>query len=130
VVDTLGHLLALKVTAANEQGRAQVNELAQAVQAVTGQNVELAYVDQGYAGEQPVSDAQRHGMKLAVAKHHEAKRGFILLPKRWVVERTFGWAARFQRLARDYERLAITLAGYHWLALAMLMHKSLLAKSA
>ncbi|MCU0786205.1 MAG: IS5 family transposase [Verrucomicrobia bacterium] len=114
-VDTLGHLLALKVTAANEQARAQVKELAQAVQAATGENVQLAYVDQGYTGEQPADDAAAHGIKLEVVKHHEAKRGFVLLPRRWVVERTFAWAARFRRLARDYERLAATLAGYHWL---------------
>ena len=129
-VDTLGHLLAIKVTAANEQDRAQVKELAQAVQAATGENVQLAYVDQGYTGEQPARDAAQHGMKLEVVKHHEAKRGFVLLPRRWVVERTFAWAARFRRLARDYERLASTLSGYHWLALALLMLKSLFAKSA
>jgi transposase len=129
-VDTLGHLLALKVTAANEQDRAQVGALAQAVQAATGENVELAYVDQGYTGEQPAADAVKHGIKLEVVKHHEAKRGFVLLPRRWVVERSFAWAARFRRLARDYERLATTLAGYHWLAFAMLMLNSLFAKSA
>lgn len=113
-VDTLGHLLALKVTAANEQDRAQVKELTQAVQTATGENVQLAYVDQGYTGEQPATDAAAHGIKLEVVKHHEAKRGFVLLPRRWVVERTFAWAARFRRLARDYERLAATLAqGVH-----------------
>ena len=129
-VDTLGHLLALQVTPANEQDRAQVKELALAVQATTGENVELAYVDQGYTGEQPAADAALHGMKLEVVKHHEAKRGFVLLPRRWVVERTFAWAARFRRLTRDYERLAQTLAGYHWLAIAMLMLKLIFAKSA
>lgn len=128
-VDTLGHLLALKVTPANEQDRAQVAELAQAVQEVTGQSVELAYVDQGYTGEQPAADAAQAGMKLEVVKHHEAKRGFVLLPRRWVVERSFAWAARFRRLARDYERLASTMAGYHWLAFAILMLHSLFAKS-
>ena len=130
VVGTLGHLLALKVTAANEQDRAQVNDLAQAVQLVTGENVQLACVDQGYTGAQPAGDAAQHGLSLAVVKHTEAKRGFVLLPRRWVVERTFAWAARFRRLARDYERLATTLAGYHWLALAMLMLHTLFAKSA
>ena len=129
-VDTLGHLLALKVTAANEQDRAQVAELAQAVQATTGQNVQVAFVDQGYTGEQPAADAQQQGIRLEVVKHHQAKRGFILLPRRWVVERSFAWAARFRRLARDYERLAATLAGYHWLAFATLMLQSLFAKSA
>lgn len=129
-VDTLGHLLALKVTAANEQDRAQVADLVHAVQKVTGDNVQLAYVDQGYTGEQPAADAAQHGVQLEVVKHSEAKRGFVLLPRRWVVERSFAWAARFRRLARDYERLATTLAGYHWLAFALLMLQSLFAKSA
>jgi len=129
-VDTLGHLLALKVTAANEQDRAQVGDLAQALQAATGESVELAYVDQGYTGEKPAAAAQEHGLRLEVVKHHEAKHGFVLLPRRWVVERTFAWAARFRRLARDYERLAETLAAYHWLALATLLLHSLFAQSA
>jgi transposase len=128
-VDTLGHLLALKVTAANEQDRAQVGELAQAVQEVTGQTVEVAFVDQGYTGEQPAAAAAQVGLRLEVIKHHEAKRGFVLLPRRWVVERSFAWAARFRRLARDYERLASTLAGYHWLAFVTLMLQSLFTKS-
>ena len=128
-VDTLGHLLAMKVTAANEQDRAPVAELAQAVQAATGENVQVAFVDQGYTGEQPAADAAQHGLRLEVVKHHEAKRGFVLLPRRWVVERSFAWAARFRRLAPDYERLASTLAGYHWLAFATLMLQSLFAKS-
>jgi transposase len=129
-VDTLGHLLALKVTAADQQDRAQVADLAQAVQATTGQSVQVAFVDQGYTGEQPAADAQQQGIRLEVVKHHQAKRGFILLPRRWVVERSFAWAARFRRLARDYERLASTLAGYHWLAFALLMLQSRFAKSA
>jgi transposase len=129
-VDTLGHLLALKVTAASEQDRAQVGELARALQEATDGNVELAYVDQGYTGEKPAAAATAHGLRLEVVKHHEAKRGFVLLPRRWVVERSFAWAARFRRLARDYERLAETLAGYHWLAFALLMLKAVLAKSA
>lgn len=120
-VDTLGHLLALHVTAADEQDRAQVAQLAQAVQQITGDTVELAYVDQGYTGENAKQAAQAHGIQLEVVKHTEAKRGFILLPRRWVVERSFAWAARFRRLARDYERLAQTLAGFHYLAFACLM---------
>jgi transposase len=128
-VDTLGHLLALHVTPANEQDRAQVAELAQAVQAATEQNVEVAFVDQGYTGQEPAEAAAEAGIRLEVVKHHQAKRGFVLLPRRWVVERSFGWAARFRRLARDYERLATTLAGYHWLAFALLMLKSVFGQS-
>jgi transposase len=128
-VDTLGHLLALRVTPANEQDRAQVAQLARAVQSVTEQNVEVAFVDQGYTGKEPAAAAAEEGIDLEVVKHHQAKHGFVLLPRRWVVERSFGWAARFRRLARDYERLATTLAGYHWLAFGMLMLASVFTKS-
>ena len=120
-VDTLGHLLALKVTAANEQERDQVGELAAQVQEATGENVKLAYVDQGYTGEKPAEAARSEGIELMVVKLPEAKKGFVLLPKRWVVERSFAWAARFRRLARDYERLPQTLAGLHLLAFVCLM---------
>jgi transposase len=122
-VDTLGQLLTLYVTPANEQDRAQVEQLAQQVQAATGQSVELAYVDQGYTGQQPEQAAAEHGIRLEVVKLPEAKRGFVLLPRRWVVERSFAWATRFRRLARDYERLPQTLAGLHFLAFAVLMLK-------
>jgi transposase len=120
-VDTLGHLLALHVTAASEQDRAQVERLAEEVQQITGHNVELAYVDQGYTGQAAAEAATRHGIQLEVVKHTAAKRGFVLLPRRWVVERSFAWAARFRRLARDYERLADSLAGYHYFAFAWIM---------
>jgi transposase len=123
-VDTLGHLLALKVTPANEQERAQVGDLAQAVQEATGHNVQLAWVDQGYAGQDAAQAAQEHGIELEVVKLQEAKRGFVLLPRRWVVERSFAWATRFRRLAKDYERLPETVAGLHFLAFACLMLKN------
>jgi transposase len=119
-VDTLGHLLALFVSAANEQDRAWVGELAQAVQEATGESVELAYVDEGYSGELPAEEAQAHGISLEVVKYPEAKRGFVLLPRRWIVERDFAWASRFRRLAKDYERLPTTLAGLHFVAFACL----------
>ena len=123
-VDTLGHLLALYVTPANEQDRAQVEKLARQVQEVTEQSVEVAFVDQGYTGETPAQAAQGQGMELQVVKLPEAKKGFVLLPRRWVVERSFGWMARFRRLARDYERLPETLVGLHYLAFAILMLKN------
>lgn len=120
-VDTLGNLLALKVTPANEQERAQVGELAAKLQEVTGGTVEIAFVDQGYTGEAAAEQASEHGIQLEVVKHTEAKKGFVLLPRRWVVERTFGWLGRFRRLARDYERLAKMLEGWHWLAFLTLL---------
>jgi transposase len=98
----------------------QVEELAGAVQEATGESVELAYVDEGYSGERPAEEAEAHGIRLEVVKHPEAKRGFVLLPRRWVVERDFAWASRFRRLAKDYERLPATLAGLHLIAFAWL----------
>jgi len=120
-VDTLGNLLAVLVTPANEQERAQVAVLATQLQKVTGNRVEVAFVDQGYTGDDAAQQGKDQGIQLEVVKHTEAKRGFVLLPRRWVVERTFGWLGRFRRLARDYERLAQTLAGWHWLASLMLL---------
>jgi transposase len=96
-VDTLGHLLALFVSPADEQERAWVAELAEAVQ-----------------------EAEARGISLGVVKHPEAKQGFVLLPRRWVVERDFAWASRFRRLVKDYERLPDTLAGLHFVAFACL----------
>jgi transposase len=120
-VDTLGHLLALHVTPANEEDRVQVGLLAQHVQEVTGDSVEVAFVDQGYTGDWAKMEAGDHGIKLEVVKLPKAKKGFVLLPKRWVVERTFAWFARFRRLSRDYERLPQTLAGLHFAVFAILL---------
>jgi len=124
-VDTLGHLLAMSVTPANEQERSQVAKLAEAVQEVTGEHVELAYVDQGYTGDEPAEAAKNQGIDLEVVKLPEAKRGFVLLPRRWVVERGFAWAARFRRLAKGYERLPEALIGLHFVAfVCLLLHKA------
>ena len=120
-VDTLGHLLALHVTPANEQERDQVAILSKAVQEVTGESVQLAFVDQGYTGDEAEADAASYGIHPRVVSLPEAKRGFVLLPRRWVVERSHGWMARFRRLTRDYERLSETLKGLHYVAFSFLM---------
>jgi len=125
-VDTLGQLLALHVTPANVQERSQVGKLAEAVQAATGQSVEIAFVDQGYTGAAPAAAADAHGIHLEVVKLDAAKRGFVLLPRRWVIERSFAWTGRFRRLARDYERLQTTLEGFHFVAFALLALKAAL----
>jgi transposase len=127
-VDTLGHLLAARSTPANAQERAQVGALAEEVQEVTGNHVELAFVDQGYTGEDAAEAAEAHGIELAVVSLPEAKKGFVLLPRRWVVERSFAWASRFRRLAKDYERLPETVVGLHFVAFACLMlHRATVA---
>jgi transposase len=131
-------LLAAHVTPADERDRAQVERLVTALRAASGESVSLAYVDQGYTGDEPAASAQAHGIRLEVVKHAEAKRGFVLLPRRppwpaghgpcgdgagagWVVERSFAWATRFRRLAKDHERPPAMLAGLHFLAFACLM---------
>lgn len=111
-VDTLGLLLDLLVTPANEQERRQVEALGKAVQRATDNSVTTAFADQGYTGGQAEGDARKAGMELVVVKPPEAKKGFVLLPRRWVVERSFAWTARFRRLARDFERTPEVLAGF------------------
>ena len=129
-VDTLGELLVLHVTPANASDRAQIAALVAEVQALTGQTVEVGFVDQGYTGAQAAADAAAQGMRLEVIKLEEAKRGFVLLPRRWVVERSFAWMARFRRLAKDYERLPQTVAGLHFVAVACLMLHRLISLAA
>jgi transposase len=114
------------VTPANAQDRGQVAELAAAVQEATGETVTVAYVDQGYTGDTPREAAAAHGMELAVVKLPAAKRGFVLLPRRWVVERDVAWMSRFRRLARDQERLADVLQGFHVVAFTMIMWEQVL----
>jgi transposase len=95
--------------------------LAEQVQEVTGGGVMVAFVDQGYTGPATEADVAAEGVEVIVVKHHEATKGFVVLPRRWVVERTFGWLGRFRRLARDYERPPETLAAWHWVAFIALM---------
>lgn len=125
-VDTLGHLLALTVTPANEGDRSQVGALCEQMQQVTGDSVQLVWVDQGYTGDKAAQSAGQNGIELHVVKLEEAKKGFVLLPRRWVVERSFAWANRFRRLVKDYERMPQTLKGLHFLAFASLMLKNLM----
>lgn len=120
-VDTLGNLLALAVTPANVQERTQVGQLLEDVQAVTGDRVTKVYADGGYTGEPTANVAKAHGVDLEIIKVPDAVRGFVLLPKRWIVERSFAWKTRFRRLVRDYERLPQTVAGLHFVVFAILM---------
>ncbi|PPB82986.1 DDE family transposase [Mycetohabitans endofungorum] len=83
--------------------------------------MKLALADQGYTGGTPAQAARDEGMELQVIKLPEAKKGFVLLPRRWVAERSFAWLNRFRQLARDGERLPETLAGLHFVVFAMLM---------
>lgn len=128
VVDTIGHLMALCVSAGNVDDREAVWELCESVQKVTGQNVEVMFADQGYTGEAVQDDANWNTIDLIVVKRPEAVKGFVLLPKRWVVERSFAWVTRFRRLARDLERLPSVFAGLHWAVFGILMLAKLMRR--
>ena len=117
-VDTLGQLLSVVVTPANEQERAQVGELCQRVQEITSQTVVVGFGDQGYTGEETQYESAVHDIDLQVVTKHEGQTGFVLLPRRWMVERSFAWCSRFRRLARDYERLSPTLQQLHFVVFA------------
>jgi len=129
-VDTLGNLLTLLVTAANEQDRDQVGALSEDVKAVTGGSVTKAYADGGYTGENAAHAAKEHGVDLEIVKVSDTVRGFVVLPKRWIVERSFAWKTRFRRLVRDYERLPQTVAGLHYVVFVCLMLARLVAAKA
>ena len=120
-VDTMGRLLAVHVTPADEQDRALVARLCEEMHEATSESVELVYADRGYTGDEAFEEAAGRGVILHVVKLPEAKKGFVLLPRRWVVERSSGWMARSRRLARDYERLASTLEDLHYVAFSVLM---------
>jgi transposase len=109
-------LLALSVTPANASERRQVSALAQRVKDVTGETVEALYADAADTGEDTAPAIQGHVIRLVVVARPEASRGFVLLPKRWVVERSFAWVSRFRRLVCDYERLPDTLVGLRFAA--------------
>ena len=118
-VDTMGNVLTLLVTPGHEQDREQVYDLCREVQQVTGEKIDVVLADQGYTGEQPQIDAALNDVELVVVKRPAGATGFVLLPMRWVVERTFAWTARFRRLSRDFERLQSSLLGFHWLAVSI-----------
>ena len=121
VVDTLGQLLALSVTAGNVDDREPVEALCQRVQEQSGESVRVMFADQNYTGEVVLEEAEFEGIDLVVVNRPEGSRGFVLLPRRWVIERSFAWVTRFRRLVRDYERLPVVFVGLHWVVFGILL---------
>ncbi len=105
MVDTQGNILALKVTTADVQDRDGA-QLLLSVLAVAFGWLKLIWADGGYAGKlvSHVAEIARHRkVKLEIVKRSDDIKGFRVLPKRWIVERTFGWLIQSRRLVRDYE---------------------------
>lgn len=113
--------MAMEIGLANEQDRDHVAPLVEKVQDETGEAVEVEYADQGYRGEKPAKAAEGEGVESVVVKRHPDQHTFIVLPKRWIVERSFGWIARCRRFLRDYERLTEVLVCMHMVAFVCLL---------
>ncbi|MGH3900356.1 MAG: IS5 family transposase [Pseudonocardiaceae bacterium] len=103
VVDSLGLLLAVVVTAASVQDRDGACRLL-ALLRERFSTISLIWADGGYAGRLVNWACQVLALTITIVKRSEDTTGFVVLPRRWVVERTFGWLLRYRRLVRDYER--------------------------
>jgi len=80
-------------------------------------DLELVWADGGYNAHQvQTAAAANPGLRVEIVKRSDDMKGFVVLPRRWVVERTFSWFGRNRRLAKDYENLAETLAAFVSLA--------------
>jgi transposase len=119
LVDTMGHLLAALVVPADVPERAGAEQLLDQALGTFGWLRKL-WVDGGYSG--PEFEAHVRGLRpkleVEVVRRIEGTKGFRVLPRRWVVERTFGWIMQCRRLTRDYERLAESVVG--WIQLVMI----------
>jgi len=103
-VDTLGLLLCVLVTAASVQDRDGAKPLLELLTA-SFRRIRLVWADGGYAGKLVVWATEHVRLRLQVVKRSDDATGFVVLPRRWVVERTLAWIARHRRCVRDYERL-------------------------
>lgn len=122
VVDTVGLLVHVVVTAANVQDVHAGEQLLQALQARPDLWVRLAklWADGGYRGDRVTKMATALHAELEIVLKEQDQKGFQVLPKRWVVERTFAWLTRFRRLARDYERTPASSEAFIFIAMTRL----------
>ena len=126
LVDTLGLLLNVVVHPANVQDRDGAFKLLHRARRLFP-FIERIFADGGYAGKKMARVVWRTGTwKLEIVKRSDAP-GFEVLPKRWIVERTFAWISRNRRLARDFERYAATAAAFIRLAMIRIMLRRLAA---
>ncbi|HBF80178.1 MAG TPA: IS5 family transposase [Streptomyces sp.] len=107
VTDTLGLLLAVAVTAANVGDREAAVPLLQRLRSLHRGST-LVWADGGYTGGLVGWTKEKLALALEIVKRTDDMTGFVVLPRRWVVERTFAWLMHSRRLARDYETLTAT----------------------
>jgi transposase len=123
VVDTIGLLLVVMVTAASVQDRDGGRGILKALNGALG-SVRHIFADGGYRGQLVAVAKSAWGIVIEVVRKPPDQQGFAVLPRRWVVERTFSWLMRFRRLARDYERLPATHeAVVKWAMVAIMLNR-------
>jgi transposase len=128
LVDTLGLLLNVVVHPADIQDRDGAFHLLRRARRLFP-FIERIFADGGYAGRKMAMTVWRTGAwSLQIVKRSDAA-GFEVLPKRWIVERTFAWISRNRRLARDFERYATTVAAFIRLAMIRIMLRRLAANA-
>ena len=124
LVDTLGLLLSVAVHPANVQDRDGAGDLLRTARR-SFPFIERIFADAGYQGPKMARVVAKTGSwALQIVKRSDAHR-FVVLPKRWIVERTFAWISRNRRLARDFERYARTVAAFFRLAMIRIMLRRL-----
>ena len=126
LVDTLGNLLGVVVSAANVQDREGAMALIATLTHMVQLRLQKIWADGGYTGEKLLNWLHdQFGILLEIVKRADTLQGFLVLPKRWVVERTFAWLGRFRRLSKDYEHCTRSSEGMVYLASIHTMLKRL-----
>lgn len=120
LVDTMGLLSCVVVHAASEQDRDGARKVVQKARFAC-LRLRKIWADGGYAGELENWVREFAGWELEIVKRSDAQKGFVVLPHRWIVERTFGWLNRYRRLSKDYELLPQTSENFIYLAMTNLM---------
>ncbi len=120
LVDTLGLLILVIVTAASVQDRDGAKLLCQKLRG-SGKKLRRIWVDGAYRGELLDWVKANFRFVFSVVLRPEQQKGFVVLPRRWVVERTFAWLNNYRRLAKDYERLPATSEAFIYIAMSRLM---------
>lgn len=128
LVDTEGLVLAQEVTGAHISDQAGARRLLPGLRPLQPR-LQLIWADGAYAGQPLSTWAAEHGVRIEIVRPAKGQKGFAVQPRRWVVERTFGWLGRSRRLAKDYERRLQSAEAFITLAMIHLMLRRL-ARSA
>lgn len=125
LVDVLGLILAVVVHSAGVQDRDGARLVFKEISEENFPRLDLVWADSAYAGELVEEVEAQKDFQLEIIKRSDDVKGFVLLPKRWMVERTFGWLTRCRRLCKDYERTTSSAEGFVYAAMTRLMLRRL-----